>query len=341
MLTVAPRLACEQCRSRKVRCNKASPCSACRTAGFQCHTVQRARLPRGKSGKGRAHNSKLEERVARIEGLLAQNTENSPQFRNTANEDPQNTLPSLSIQSGTVHDGDESAATFMASDFWATLSEEVNGLREIIEGSEDDIEEENSASGSHSIDTNAACGSPALLFRQANTKIRIDNNERIPLFSMRTQNMLLRLYRQRVDSVYKILHWPSVLSMLEAHQCHAGTPPRVSENVLENSIYFIAICSITATDAEEIGLGDRDSMRQLCQEHLQAVFAQSNLLNFPDIILLQTFVIYLVWHTSLYSPAAINLTCPLDWVTSLFKRSLHLDASRSRSKSGYSTGTMR
>jgi hypothetical protein len=301
-MTVPPRLACEQCRSRKVRCNKASPCSACRAAGLQCHTVQRARLPRGKSGKGCAHNSKLEERVARIESLLAQDAENSPRFRDTAKEDHhQNTTSSLLPKLGTitsVHHGDVSATNFMASDFWAALSEEVNGLREIIEASEDDIGEQDNATGSHSIDTNATCGSPALLFRQANTRIRTNDNEGISLFTVHTQNTLLRLYRQRVDSVYKILHWPSVLSMLEARRCNSGTPPRLSENVLENSIYFMAICSITATEAEKIGLGDRDSVLQLCQEQLETLFAQSNLLNSPDIILLQAFVIYLVRHIS-------------------------------------------
>jgi hypothetical protein len=65
-----PRLSCEQCRRRKTRCDKDTPCSACKISGLRCEVVQRARLPRGRSGKVRSKNAMLETRVARIEKLL-------------------------------------------------------------------------------------------------------------------------------------------------------------------------------------------------------------------------------------------------------------------------------
>jgi hypothetical protein len=67
-----PRLACQQCKQRKIRCDKGAPCSACKNAGRNCHTVQRARLPRGKSAKARSQNKMLETRLSRIEDLLEQ-----------------------------------------------------------------------------------------------------------------------------------------------------------------------------------------------------------------------------------------------------------------------------
>ena len=65
-----PRLACQQCKQRKIKCDKGAPCSACRNAGLSCHAIQRARLPRGKTAKSRSANTNMETRITRIERLL-------------------------------------------------------------------------------------------------------------------------------------------------------------------------------------------------------------------------------------------------------------------------------
>lgn len=43
-------LTCEMCKRRKIKCDKLRPCTACRNAGTICVPVERARLPRGRSG---------------------------------------------------------------------------------------------------------------------------------------------------------------------------------------------------------------------------------------------------------------------------------------------------
>jgi hypothetical protein len=65
-----PLLACEQCKRRKLRCDKRSPCTACTTACLDCRTVQRARLPRGKTANARKNRQSIEGRLERIEALL-------------------------------------------------------------------------------------------------------------------------------------------------------------------------------------------------------------------------------------------------------------------------------
>lgn len=42
-----PRLTCELCRTRKVKCDKANPCNNCVSVGVVCVPVHRPRLPRG------------------------------------------------------------------------------------------------------------------------------------------------------------------------------------------------------------------------------------------------------------------------------------------------------
>lgn len=72
MSSAAVKLSCEECRRRKTKCDKGSPCSACKHAGITCTAVQRARLPRGRSGKAKNKGSALELRVAQLEGLVRQ-----------------------------------------------------------------------------------------------------------------------------------------------------------------------------------------------------------------------------------------------------------------------------
>lgn len=72
---VSVRLTCELCRQRKVKCDKLDPCTNCRRIGTACVPVQRARLPRGKSGRHSARGTPdedetLRERVSRLEELV-------------------------------------------------------------------------------------------------------------------------------------------------------------------------------------------------------------------------------------------------------------------------------
>lgn len=65
------KLSCDECRQRKTKCDKGSPCSACKHAGTNCTTVQRARHPRGRSGNTKKRTV-LETRVAQLEDLVKQ-----------------------------------------------------------------------------------------------------------------------------------------------------------------------------------------------------------------------------------------------------------------------------
>lgn len=106
---------------------------------------------------------------------------------------------------------------------------------------------------------------------------------------------LLQLYRYRVDSVYKLLHWPTVLSMLSVSQGRSpDTAPSVSVQALEYSIYFMALCSITNKDAEEMELGYRLDMLYLYRSAVEDLLSKSCLLQSPDLTVLQAFAIYLV-----------------------------------------------
>ena len=69
------RLTCEACRNRKVKCDKLSPCANCQRFGIVCEPIERARLPRGRSGRlvtGQPSGSEanLRDRVSKLEDVI-------------------------------------------------------------------------------------------------------------------------------------------------------------------------------------------------------------------------------------------------------------------------------
>ena len=73
------RLTCEACRNRKVKCDKLSPCINCQRFGIACVPVERARLPRGRSGRvvtGQSSDSEtnLRDRVTKLEDVIRKMT---------------------------------------------------------------------------------------------------------------------------------------------------------------------------------------------------------------------------------------------------------------------------
>ena len=64
------KLSCEQCQSRKTKCDKEHPCGACQRAKLDCNVIQRRRLPRGRTAAGKGKDTDLRDQVARLENIL-------------------------------------------------------------------------------------------------------------------------------------------------------------------------------------------------------------------------------------------------------------------------------
>jgi hypothetical protein len=99
-----------------------------------------------------------------------------------------------------------------------------------------------------------------------------------PSQSMRTK--LLDLYSSRVDSVYRISHWPATLLQIR------NDDP--ADRALEYSIYFMALC--TLADAEMPG---RQKLLDKYRSATETLLSRANLV-IPNMTALHAFVIYLV-----------------------------------------------
>lgn len=283
-----PQLSCEQCRLRKRKCDKNVPCSTCKQAGLQCEVVQRARLPRGRSGKIRSKNKGLESRVGRIEELLKQaQLPTGHGEGESSNSDPEACQFNPSGKLG----------EFVAPNFWSALSKEVAGIRETIEDSDDEDESPRDPL----VDDWAASGHDSILFEQ-DLSCNRGNASLAPSHWMR--ETLLDIYRDRVDNVFKIVHWPTTLADIrESYNENRQDQRPQDKRALESAIYFMALCSTNEDEFEELFETSKAILTSRYRGATETLIAQTKLMQGPNLISLQAFVIYLQ-GLRMFSPAS-------------------------------------
>jgi len=130
---------CNLCRRRKVRCDKANPCSNCLRAGVVCVSTTLSRVPRGRQGSRRKPDGELLKRIAKLENLVKNlEAENGgvppvippvssggaqPGFEVSDRGKPSE-IKLRSSESSTSSSKDH-LDRYLSSSFWVTLSDEV------------------------------------------------------------------------------------------------------------------------------------------------------------------------------------------------------------------------
>jgi hypothetical protein len=183
----------------------------------------------------------------------------------------------------------EAVASLVGSEFWEALSVEAQGLRETLEDSDDkdaDAVALPPEDVTHS--TPGIFKTNAILFSLLANKF--DTLQITPGL----REALLELYGSRVDTVYKILHWPTTLRSIQTRYRSDDAPVSLSSQVLETAIYFMATCSLMDEESKDGGFGDKSRLLHAFRSSAEYLFAQSGVLQSPDLVLLQAFVIYLV-----------------------------------------------
>jgi hypothetical protein len=288
MTAAAVKLSCERCRRRKTKCDKGSPCSNCKDAEISCTGIERARLPRGPSGKVKNRNAVLATRVARLEGILRR-VEGQTQPSGDGSDLPTmfETAESISY----LHPSDvDKLSQLYAKDIWSSLSEEVTGLRETLEASDDDGEPPEAVQERTDNIVSSGAFSRRILFAYSSPL----DGESLDPPSRQMRSRLLHLYQERVDCLFKITHWPTVFTTIEKQYTDNHYRPSLpSTQALEFSVYFLAICSINDHESQEMFLENRQSLVQRFRVAAEMLISKANLLNSPDLITLQAFVIYL------------------------------------------------
>ena len=174
--------------------------------------------------------------------------------------------------------------SFVASDFWTELSNTVSGLKSVLELDYTDEHAKDVVDESNAL-TEVITDVPnpdTIIF---GSNILLVNDE--SLITPALKSHLLIIYKQRVDTIFKPLHWPSALRAVRSQQLI----PSTNTKALESAIYFTATCSLL--DHE---LDNKAIIVEACQWKAERALIEAGLLTNTSMMVLQAFVIYLVSH---------------------------------------------
>ncbi|RAL16344.1 Zn(II)2Cys6 transcription factor [Aspergillus homomorphus CBS 101889] len=303
------RLSCETCRQRKVKCDKLNPCTNCQRLGTRCVPVERARLPRGRSGRLASERSNhdpdanLRDRVAKLEGIIrdlarsgygsstraavpdAAAAADGPSYgsRSTTGKDKRSDDDAFSEDSD---GGVQTPDSYLGSSFWANLLNEVpelhsNDDRSPREGSR------KSAGGQLKVYRR-------LLATVSHRQHDSTSGEQSGTSSYARQQ-LCRVFLERVDPVVKILHRPTLCAfLLEGKPYLDYELEHLAPTALASAVHYAASCSLLDDECTRAFGVSKASLVARYQREAELALGHADYLTTNDLTVLQAFVLFLV-----------------------------------------------
>lgn len=311
-----PPLSCTSCRSRKLKCDKESPCGNCVRSGTDCVFPARKRIQRPRKTK----NAELLQRLNRLESIvgkvgLSGLEEAEAQLQDASASPPEQvTAPKLHPAVESVVDtsagpdptydfkgaskpksNDAASSKYMSGDFWSRLCDEVGGLKQALEHSTDSEDEcdppvqefsPESAGGGSSVSMSSpgmVLGSPQSLGQQA---ISHPSSNHI--------RYLTATYFRNVDTHLKILHRPTISNALYHLADYPNTASDLSpeQESLYFAVYYSAVASLSPIECS-LSLGRaRADLAADYQVGIERALARADYLNNTSLQTLQALTLY-------------------------------------------------
>ncbi|KAI4154828.1 MAG: hypothetical protein LQ340_001409 [Diploschistes diacapsis] len=175
---------------------------------------------------------------------------------------------------------------YLSSDFWSSLSGEVDGLRQLLNEASSD-EDESESKSSRILTGEQGSPGPQLFY---------DPNQRLDLLTLHppTAQMIAmgNIFFSRFDPVFKVLHRPSTLAFLYSATRDKKCITRGQEALLF-AIYFAAITTVSDQDCINHFGQNKSILVQRYRSGIEAALPNANYLDTDDITVLQALVIYL------------------------------------------------
>lgn len=271
-------------------------------------------------------DGELLERIAKLEALIENVGEKSDEHGTTIrhmNSDPAVGMTKQSSQFA-VSDrhprakGSSNGATshqsskpgsgldrYMGTSFWMTLSEEINGLKEVLNGSSD--EEDENEIGQTSTSSLSSLGQQRLP-QSSDSRFVIAPMLDVESPGSPTPHQLYTfcdVYLKNVDPVFKILHAPSLRKFLQQGAADLDCSPGTRGlGALKFAICYAATMSMTDGECRHQIGEDRVVLMTRYRAGTEQSLANADFVNTVELSTLQAMTIYLV----------INfLQCSADW----------------------------
>ncbi|KAI9669612.1 MAG: hypothetical protein M1831_007308 [Alyxoria varia] len=316
-------ISCSRCRYRKIKCDKVGPpCCHCQKAGAECVFPGRVRAPRRKKQRVKARDSELLTRISRLESLLSKTNATSTldgagdeleslakvipssaeYGRGTATIEPSETDSAPSIDLGRMRMDDrfadfvkvqESGERRVSKDFWPALSDEFQGLRQLLEDpgdSEDEVEGSTPGSGSWS--TEARDASTEFIFGASSSQIDLASCYPSDIH----RSILFHYYFSNVSPVCRILHkttaFEHILSSAELIEQSTRRYKFLSIEACSFAMYFAVVTSMSDEDCRKYLNESRDTLVARFKRCTEVSLAEANFLNSMEIVTLQALTLY-------------------------------------------------
>jgi hypothetical protein len=298
-------LSCSKCRQRKIKCDKTRPrCNQCARAELDCVFPSRKknRKPR------RDRHDELMNRINRLESIVGQidSSQANAISTNDTSSTPMLPPPAPAARSEPVPRGVPSGG-YLSGEFWMTLGDEVEGLKQALEQKISDSEDEDGGTESSpaSMDTlRSRTNSSGLIL---STPASFGTPDRLSHPSPSGITLLCKTFFSNVDPVVKILHRPSVMSMVDSFLA-AGqpNPTNFALNALLFAIYYGAVTSLSNEKCLSELREDRATLVDRLRHGAESALAQADYLETDDLMTLQALILYVVRYIYIYPYSRIR-----------------------------------
>ncbi|KAH8895407.1 hypothetical protein GQ53DRAFT_715066 [Thozetella sp. PMI_491] len=312
---------CTECCRRKVRCDRALPCTNCIRARSEC-VFPTARRPPTRSRHPRRNEEvltylrKLEDR---LDARARQELETAPaDAAGTSTRDPAPGAERRPVSPGSCgrhtsgyerptdspagerdEQHDEPArlelvhdrSRYISNNFWSGMAREIEEMRDILDASssEPDDEPPLSARGSGDASTSPAAHYDSFMFGPAVTANTLQSFHPPPphLLSM------FDIFLENVDPVVRIFHRATLRSTVQEALPRLHDLDRPTEVVLF-SLYYAALTSLDDFDCRRIFEEDRDVLLTRYRFAVEQSLARARFLHSPNLAVLAAMVLFLV-----------------------------------------------
>jgi len=261
-----------------------------------CSVVNRQRLPRGRKGGRRKADAELKARVGRLENLVKSLGANAHPYGTSQGQSGREVTQALTFDKV---ESDTQAKTsdlsrYLGSSFWSTLTEEVNGLRDVLDHSSD--EENETAELTSSPETSSEVYPPKFNFMICSPwsfmTLLPNGLQHPPKLMIHT---LCSIYLHNVDPLCKLLHGPSLRRHLQLGERYLDYRPGNSAvEALSFAVYYAAINAQPEDEFQQMFGEEKNALLHKYQFAVELSLAKADLINTMDISTLQAFLIYLV-----------------------------------------------
>ncbi|TKX19193.1 fungal specific transcription factor domain-containing protein 69 [Elsinoe australis] len=312
---------CVTCRRRKVKCDKSHPCANCVRAHIDCVFPTPGRAPRRPRKHADTRDTELLERLRRLEGVVkglgvdvstatGQPTDSSTKDARThedqsAGSSPQSEQPvrrstdypssGNDVQVSERPHGQlenrfgrlvvsEGRSRYVNTSFWASLSNEVEDLKGILNEESDD--EDETSPGSHN---HLPGHHQGWMFGFSSQSVDMLTLHPIPM----QIETYWSIYKDRVDPLVKVLHIPSITPTILTSASHLANLSKGFEALLF-AIYYGATTSLTAEECLAKLGEERSVLLSRYRFAVEQALARANFLTAEELVILQAFVVFLM-----------------------------------------------